>query len=73
MMIKLFYKQEPYYYEHVGGQAYDIQAEINMNEDASVCDVVEAMIRLLKTAGYPCRKQTFIDAIEDIFEDREEY
>lgn len=72
-MIKLFYKQEPYYYGNVGGQAYDIQAEINMNEDASVSDVVEAMVRLLKTAGYPCRKQTFLNTIEDIFEDREEY
>lgn len=72
-MIKIIYEQEPYYYEHVGGQAYDIKTEIKMNDDASVSDVVEAMIRLLKTAGYPCRKQTFLNAIEDIFEDREEY
>jgi len=72
-MLKFLYEQKPYYYEHAGGQAYDIRAEINMNEDASVDDVVEAMIRLLKTAGYPCRKQSFLNAIEDIFEDREEY
>lgn len=72
-MLKFLYEQKSYYYEHVGGQAYDINTEIKMNDDASVSDVVEAMVRLLKTAGYPCRKQTFLNAIEDIFEDREEY
>lgn len=72
-MLKFLYKQEAYYYEHVGGQAYNIQTEIEMNEDARVNDVIDAVIRLLRTAGYPCRKQIFLDAIEDIFEEREEY
>lgn len=72
-MLKFIYKQEPYYYEHVGGQAYDIQTEINMNEDASIGDIMDAIVRLTKTAGFRATKTSFLNAIEDIFEDREEY
>ena len=72
-MLKFIYKQEPYYYGDVGGQAYDIQTEINMNEDASITDIMDAIVRLTKTAGFRATKQTFLNAIEDIFEDREEY
>lgn len=72
-MLKFIYKQEPYYYENVGGQAYDIQTEINMNEDASIGDIMDAIVRLTKTAGFRATKSSFLNAIEDIFEDREEY
>ena len=72
-MIKFIYRQEPYNYENVGGQAYDIRTEIEMNEDANIGDIVEAIVRLTKTAGYRATKKSFLNAIEDIFEDREEY
>lgn len=72
-MLKFIYKQEPYYYDNVGGQAYSIQAEINMNEDASIRDIMDAIVRLTKTAGFRATKTSFLNAIEDIFEDREEY
>lgn len=72
-MLKFIYKQESYYYDHVGGQAYDIQTIINMNEDASIEDIMEAIVRLTKTVGFRATKSTFLNAIEDIFEDREEY
>lgn len=72
-MLKFNYEQKSYYYENVGGQAYDIKAEINMSEDASITDIMEAIVRLTKTAGYRATKQSFLNAIEDIFEDREEY
>ena len=35
-MLKFKYKQEPYYYENIGGQAYNIKASIKMNDDASL-------------------------------------
>lgn len=72
-MLKFIYKQEPYDYENIGGQAYDIQTEINMNEDASIGDIMEAIIRLTKIAGFRATKHSFLNAIENIFEDREEY
>lgn len=72
-MIKFIFKSEPYYFENVGGQAYDIDTTIEMNEDASLTDIVEVVVRLTKFAGYSAIKQNFLDAIEDIFEDREEY
>ena len=72
-MLKFKYKQEPYNYENIGGQAYDIKASIKMNEDASLTDIMEAIIRLAKTAGYNPTKKNCINAIENIFEDREEY
>lgn len=72
-MLEFKYKQDSYYYENVGGQAYDIEANIKMNEDASITDIMEAIVRLTKTAGYRTTKQSFLNAIENIFEDREEY
>ena len=72
-MLRFEYEQKNYNYENVGGQAYDIKAEINMNEDATLGDIVEAIVRLTKTAGYRATKQSFLNAIEDIFENREEY
>ena len=72
-MIKIIFKSKPYYFENVGGQAYDIDTTIEMNEDASLNDIMEAVIRLTKFAGYIATKQSFLNAIEDIFEDREEY
>ena len=72
-MIKFIFKSKPYYFEDVGGQAYDIDTTIEMNEDASLVDIVEAVVRLTKFAGYSATKQSFLNAIENIFEDREEY
>lgn len=72
-MLKFIYKQEPYHYDHVGGQAYDIKTQITMDEDASLTDIIEAIARLAKYAGYHATKQSFLNAIEDVFGDDKEY
>lgn len=71
-MIKFIYEQEPYHYDYAGGQAYDIKTEIVMNDDASITDIMEAIVRLTKNAGFIANKKSFLNAIEDIFEDGEE-
>jgi len=72
-MIKINYKEESYYYEGVGGQAYDVDMEIKLKEDARLKDVVDAMVRILQGARYQVTKTAMLTAIEDIFEGREEY
>ena len=72
-MIKIIYKSKPYYYENTGYQAYDIDTEIKIDEDANITDILDAVLRLLKFSTYPITKTKILNSIEDIFEDREEY
>lgn len=72
-MITIKYESEPYYYENIQeGQAYGINTEIKINEDASLTDIIEAIARLTKFAGYSAKKSNFLDAIEDVFGDYED-
>ena len=72
-MLKFKYEQNSYDYgKGIGSQAYDITTNITMNEDASFTEVMEAIIRLTKVAGYYPTKKNCIKAIEYIF-DEEEY
>ena len=72
-MIEIKYKEESYYYEGVGGQAYDVDMEIKLKEDASIKDVVDAMVRILQGARYRVTKTAMLNAVKDVFEEREEY
>ncbi len=72
-MIKFTYEQPNYYYDGVGGQRYDMKLEIKMVDDASFGDVLEAVMRLGKAAGYIVDKRNVLNAIENIFEDRDRY
>ena len=73
-MIKMSFEGNSYNFENIGEkQAYNIRTDIEMNEDASIADIMEAVVKLIRIAGYFGTKQSFLDAIEDVFEDREEY
>jgi hypothetical protein len=72
-MIKMSFEGKSYNFENIGEkQAYNIRTDIEMNEDASITDIMEAVVRLVRVAGYFGTKQNFLNAIEDIFENREE-
>ena len=72
-MIKINYKEDSYCYNEMGKQDYDVSMEINIKEDASVKDVVDAIIRILQGARYRVTKTVMLNTIEDIFEGREDY
>ena len=64
-MIKMIYEQEPYNFEGVGGQAYDIKTEINMVQDASAQDILEAVVRLMQTATYHVDARLLMEFAKD--------
>lgn len=70
-MIKFIYEGKSYNFEHVGCQNYDINTEIVMNEDCSIVDIMEAIVKLTKIAGFHGKKENFINAIEDVFGDED--
>lgn len=72
-MIKIIFKSKPYNFAHAGSQAYDIDTTVEMNEDCGIEDVFEAIIKVLRFAGYYPTKQKCLNIIEDIFGDREDY
>ena len=49
-MIKITYKQEPYHYEHTGGQPYDIETVVTLNEDISSDEAIVAFLKVLKSS-----------------------
>ena len=51
-MIKITYKQEPYNYEHIGGQPYDVETVVTLNEDISSDEAIIAFIKVLNIATY---------------------
>ena len=54
-MFKISYEGEPYYYNS-GKQAYTAKAEITMDNDATLSDILEAVLKMSEFATYP--KQT---------------
>ena len=69
-MIKMSFEGNSYNFENIGEkQAYNIRTDIEMNEDASIADIMEAVVKLIRIAGYFGTKQSFLDAIEDVFAD----
>jgi hypothetical protein len=67
-MIKIEFHQEPYYYEHAGGQEYDINTTIKLNSDISSTDAILAFAKLLQIATYNITPDTLraaADQLED--------
>lgn len=70
-MLKIVYEGKSYNYENVGSQPYDINAEIAIVEDASVTDVIEAVVKALQIATYHIDRKTMLDAVNDVFDEIE--
>ena len=70
-MLKIVYEGKSYNYENVGSQPYDIKAEIAMVEDASVTDVIEAVVKALQIATYRIDRKTMLDAVNNVFDEIE--
>ncbi len=74
-MFKISYEGEPYYYNS-GKQAYTAKAEIVMDNDATLSDILEAVLKMSEFATYP--KQTkshlkqLIDNLDYNFEEEKE-
>jgi hypothetical protein len=64
-MLKIVYKGENYNYGAVGKQPYDIDTEINIVEDATVPDVIQATIVAMKIAGYHIDRKVLVEAIDE--------
>ena len=70
-MLKIVYEGKSYNYENVGSQPYDINAEIAIVEDASVTDVIEAVVKALQIATYRIDRRTILDAVNNVFDEIE--
>lgn len=70
-MLKIVYEGKSYNYENVGSQPYDIKAEIAIVEDASVTDVIEAVVKALQIATYRIDRKTMLDAVNNVFDEIE--
>lgn len=70
-MLKIVYEGKSYNYENVGSQPYDINAEIAIVEDASVTDVIEAVVKALQIAAYRIDRKTMLDAVNNVFDEIE--
>ena len=66
-MIKITFKQEPYYYENIGSQPYDIETVVTLNEDISSDEAILAFIRVLNMATY----RVTIDTLKKIISNLE--
>lgn len=51
-MIKMSFRGDPYDYGTSGKQEYGVDTTIEVNKDASLDQVVEAMVQIAKIAGY---------------------
>lgn len=75
-MFKISYEGEPYYYSS-GKQAYTAKAEIIMDNEASLEDIIEGMLKITEFATYAkqtrSRLKDIIDNLDYNFaEEREE-
>ncbi len=75
-MFKITYEGEPYYYNS-GKQAYTAKAEIIMDNEASLEDIIEGMLKMTEFATYAkqtrSRLKNIIDNLDYNFaEEREE-
>lgn len=65
-MIKITYKQEPYHYDFTGGQPYDIETVVTLNEDISSDEAIIAFIKVLNMATYRVSIDTLKRVIADL-------
>lgn len=65
-MLKITYKQEPYHYDFTGGQPYDIETVVTLNEDISSDEAIIAFIKVLNMATYRVSIDTLKRVIADL-------
>ena len=71
-MLKIIYEGKSYNYEHIGkSQPYDINTEITIIEDASVTDVIKAVVKALQIAAYHIDRKTILDVVNNVFDEIE--
>ena len=67
-MLKITYMQDNYHYD-CGSQPYDIKTEIDIIEDASMTEALEAFLKALKIATYHVTRASITGAVEEIFDE----
>lgn len=69
-MLKIIYQEKPYDYgEDIGCQNYFLNTEIELTEDATIKDILEAIIKVVQLSGYIIDKKKILATVEDILED----
>ena len=69
-MLKFVYESKSY--ENVESQPYDINTEIVMVEDASITDVIKAVVKVLQIATYYIDREIILDAVNNVFDEIED-
>lgn len=67
-MLKIVYEGKNYNYKNIGSQPYDINTEIAIIEDASVTDVMEAVVKAMQIATYYIDRKTMLNAVNKVFD-----
>ena len=70
-MLKIVYEGKSYNYGNIGSQPYDINTEITIIDDASVTDIIEAVVKTLQIATYRIDRKTMLDAVNNVFDEIE--
>lgn len=65
-MIKINYVQKSYNYNTCTGQPYDIETNINLDEDISGDEAIIAFLRLLNIATYHITLKSLKNLVEDL-------
>ncbi len=65
-MIKINYVQKSYNYNTGTGQPYDIETNINLDEDISGDEAIIAFLRLLNIATYHITLKSLKNLVEDL-------
>ena len=70
-MIKMSYVSKNYNYEDIGKQPYDLETTINIIEDASISEVLMAVIKMLEIAGYSFNRNLLKVCVDNAFDAKE--
>lgn len=69
-MIKIIYEGIGYDYgEVIGAQNYNIQTQVEMNKDASVLDIIEAIAKVMNIATYRVSVETIRQVCDELEEE----
>jgi hypothetical protein len=69
-MLKFHYIGEPYNYGVAGSQNYKVDAEIELNDEASTTDAVEAFVEIMKIATYA--PENIVAALKEVADNLEQ-
>ena len=73
-MIKMIYEEQPYCYPNVGAvQDYSVKAEFTMNEDATLDQIFDAIMRLMQLAGFSVNIKTFANTLFHYADEHDEW